>query len=398
MKKFIIGVVAVLLVFGIFMVWSQNNGKTPAVPAPAAASEAAAETPAPAPEIHGLDYEAIRALYPEDYTAITLEDEKIDWGFYADFLRATGLQYEEYFAQMAAYYGVAAEWTGSIGDGSGMTYAEGMRQETNDTLASFMAIRAFAKEKNVELDAETLEKLTPEHMAADYCGEGATVEDLAAELESGSHLTVDGLRYYSESVALYSALFQELYGAEGEKLTDEEVIAALEEEGYLSAGHILFMTIDPTTGKELEESVIAEKLEKAEAVVEELRAIKDPDKMLKRFAELKEEYCEDTGKQTYPDGYTFTTGTMVKEFEETVKALGEYEISDPVKTSYGYHVIVRLPLKSDSTLMNGQSSPVAARQSVAQNGITKALDTWFEAHPATYAEGLEALDLTKFVK
>ena len=398
MKKFIIGVVAVLLVFGIFMVWSQNNGKTPAVPAPAAVSEAAAETPAPAPEVHGLDYEAIRALYPEDYTAITLEDEKIDWGFYADFLRATGLQYEEYFAQMAAYYGVAAEWTGSIGDGSGMTYAEGMRQETNDTLASFMAIRAFAKEKNVELDAETLEKLTPEHMAADYCGEGATVEDLAAELESGSHLTVDGLRYYSESVALYSALFQELDGAEGEKLTDEEVIAALEEEGYLSAGHILFMTIDPSTGKELEESVIAEKLEKAEAVVEELRAIKDPDEMLKRFAELKEQYCEDSGKQTYPDGYTFTTGTMVKEFEETVKALGEYEISDPVKTSYGYHVIVRLPLKSDSTLMNGQSSPVTARQSVAQNGITKALDTWFEAHPATYAEGLEALDLTKFVK
>ncbi len=396
MKKFIIGIVAVLLVFGIFMVWSQNNGKTPAVPAPAAVSEAAAETPAP--EVHGLDYEAIRALYPEDYTAITLEDEKIDWGFYADFLRATGLQYEEYFAQMAAYYGVAAEWTGSIGDGSGMTYAEGMRQETNDTLASFMAIRAFAKEKNVELDAETLEKLTPEHMAADYCGEGATVEDLAAELESGSHLTVDGLRYYSESVALYSALFQELYGAEGEKLTDEEVIAALEEEGYLSAGHILFMTIDPSTGKELEESVIAEKLKKAEAVVEELRAIKDPDEMLERFAALKEQYCEDTGKQTYPDGYTFTTGTMVKEFEETVKALGEYEISDPVKTSYGYHVIVRLPLRSDSTLMNGQSSPVTARQSVAQNGITKALDTWFEAHPATYAEGLEALDLTKFVK
>ena len=396
MKKFIIGVVAVLLVFGIFMVWSQNNGKTPAVPAPAAATEAAAETPAP--EVHGLDYEAIRALYPEDYTAITLEDEKIDWGFYADFLRATGLQYEEYFAQMAAYYGVAAEWTGSIGDGSGMTYAEGMRQETNDTLASFMAIRAFAKEKNVKLDEETLEKLTPEHMAADYCGEGATVEDLAAELESGSHLTVDGLRYYSESVALYSALFQELYGAEGEKLTDEEVIAALEEEGYLSAGHILFMTIDPSTGKELEESVITEKLKQADAVVEELRAIKDPDEMLKRFAELKEQYCEDTGKQTYPDGYTFTTGTMVKEFEETVKALGEYEISDPVKTSYGYHVIVRLPLRSDSTLMNGQSSPVTARQSVAQNGITKALDTWFEAHPATYAEGVEALDLTKFVK
>ncbi len=397
MKKFIIGIAAVLLVFGAFATWNQKNVNTPAAaPAPVVTPDAAVETRAP--EIHGLDYEAIRALYPEDYAAITLEDERIDWGFYADFLRATGLQYEDYFAQMAAYYGVAADWNGSLGDGSGQTYAQGLLQETNDTLASFMAIRALAKEQNVELDAETLEKLTPERMAADYCGEGATVEDLAAELESGSHLTVDGLHYYSESVALYSALYQELYGTEGEKLTDEEVIAALEEDGYLSAGHILFMTIDPSTGKELEEDVIAGKLKQAEAVVEELRAIEDREELLKRFAELKEQYCEDTGKQTYPDGYTFTPGTMVAEFESTVKALGEYEISDPVKTSYGYHVILRLPLKSDSTLMNGQSSPVNARVNVAQNGITKTLDAWFEAHPASYAEGVEGLDLTKFVK
>lgn len=397
MKKFIIGIVAVLLVFGAFTAWNQKNVSAPA----AASSPALTPDAAPAtepPEVHGLDYEAIRALYPADTAAITLEGETVDWGFYADFLRATGLQYEDYFQQMAAYYGVAASWDGSIGDGSGMTYAQGLLKENNETLASFMAIRAFAKEKGVELDAETLEKLTPEHMAVDYCGEGATVEDLAAELENGSHLTVDGLQYYSESVAWYSALYQELYGAEGEKLTDEEVIAALEEEGYLSAGHILFMTIDPTTGKELEESAVAEKLKTAQSVADELRAIQDSDEMLKRFAELKEQYCEDSGKKTYPDGYTFTPGTMVSEFESTVKALGEYEISDPVKTSYGYHVIVRLPLRSDSILQNGQSSPISARKSVAQNGITKQLDAYFEAHPAAYAEGLEELDLAKYVK
>lgn len=395
MKKFIIGIVAVLLVFGIFTAWNQKDAS-----APASVTAAPSETAAPTepPEVHGLDYEAIRALYPADTAAITLEGETIDWGFYADFLRATGLQYEDYFGQMAAYYGVAAEWSGSIGDGSGMTYAQSLQKETGDTLSSFMAIHALAKEKNVELDAETLAKLEPEQMARDYCGEDATVEDLAAELEEGSHLTVDGLRYYSESVGLYSALFEEIYGAEGEKLTDEEVIAALEEEGYLSAGHILFMTIDPLTGQELDEAAVAEKLKTAQAVTDELRGIEDREAMLKRFAELKEQYCEDTGKQTYPDGYTFTPGTMVSEFESTVKALGEYEVSDPVKTSYGYHVIVRLPLKSDSTLMNGQSSPVAARQSVAQNGIVKVLDEYFEAHPPVYAEGLEDLDLTKYVK
>ena len=404
MKKLIFGLVAVMVLFGAVITFN-HTGNTLAAPAAAAASPEAVATatdaaPAPAatPEVHSLDYEAIRALYPADTAAITLESEVMDWDLYADWLRTNGLQYEEYFRQMAAYYGVAADWTGSIGDGTGANYAKGLLNETNDTLSSFMAIKALAKEKGISLDEEALKSLEPEAMAHQILGENATVEQLAEELENTSHLSVKAFQFYSEALDLYTMLAQELYGAQGEKLTEEDIVKALEDQGYISAHHILFMTIDPSTGKELEESVIAEKLEKAEAVVEELRAIKDPDEMLKRFAELKEQYCEDSGKQTYPDGYTFTTGTMVKEFEETVKALGEYEISDPVKTSYGYHVIVRLPLKSDSTLMNGQSSPVTARQSVAQNGITKALDTWFEAHPATYAEGLEALDLTKFVK
>ncbi len=395
MKKFIIGIVCVLLVFGAFTAWNQSKLQTPALAsAPAETPDA---TPEP-PEIHGLDYEAIRALYPADTAAITLEGESIDWGFYADFLRATGLQFEDYFRQMASYYGIAASWDGSVGDGSGMTYAQSLLNETSETLASFMAIHAFAKEQGVELDEETLAKLEPEQMAIDYCGEGATVEDLAKELEEGSHLTVDGMRYYSESVAVYSALYEKLYGAEGEKLTDEEIIAALEEDGYLSAAHILFMTIDPMTGKELDEATVAAKLATATALAEELRGIEDQEALLKRFAELKEQYCEDTGKQTYPDGYTFTPGTMVAEFESAVKALGEYEISDPIKTSYGYHVIMRLPLRSDSTLMSGQSSPVSARQSVAQNGITKMLDEYYKAHPGTYAEGLEELDLTKYIQ
>ena len=345
MKKLIVGLVAVLLLFGAFTAVNQKNmpaAASPVTPAPSAAVTPDA-TPAP-PAVKGLDYAAIRALHGADETAITLEGETLDWGFYADFLRTNGVQYEDYFKQMAAYYGIAADWNGSVGDGSGRTYAQSLVTDTSETLASFMAIHAYAREKGVSLDEEAVKNLEPEKMAVDICGEGATLEQLADTLEEGSHMTIDGFRYYSESIGLYSALAEELYGAQGEKLSEEEIAKALEDEGYISAHHILFMTIDPMTGKELEEKDIAAKLETANKLVAELRAIKDSEELVKRFAELKAEYCEDTGKQTYPDGYTFTPGTMVAEFEDTVKAQKEYEISDPVKTSYGYHIIMRLPL------------------------------------------------------
>ena len=400
MKKLIIGLVAVLVLFGGFMAFNQKNmpaAASPAAPAASAPAVTPDATPAP-PEVKSLDYTAIRALHGADETAITLGDETLDWGFFVDFLRTNGMQYEDYFRQMGAYYGIAADWNGSTGDGSGQTYAQALLTDTRETLASFMAIHTFAKEQGVSLDEEAQKALEPEQMAVDICGEGATLEQLADTLEEGSHMTIDGFRYYSEAVGLYSALYEKLYGAQGEKLSEEEIVKTLEDEGYVSAHHILFMTIDPMTGKELEEKEIAEKLETANRLVAELRAIKDTEELVKRFKELKDEYCEDTGKTQYPDGYTYTPQTMVAEFEDTVTGQKEYEISDPVKTSYGYHIIMRLPLSGDSLLFSPQGNPTVARVTVSQNALTRTMDDYYAAHPATYIEGLEDLDLTQYIE
>ena len=45
-----------------------------------------------------------------------------------------------------------------------------------------------------------------------------------------------------------------------------------------------------------------------------------------------------------PDGYQFTNGTMVAEFQDGTAALGFNEISAPVQSDYGWHIILRLPL------------------------------------------------------
>ena len=393
MKKMIFGLVAVLVLFGAVVTYTHwDNAAAPA-------AVAASPTPAPVetPTVHSLDYDAIRALYPADTPAVTFKDEVMNWDLYADWLRTDGLQYEDYFRQMGAYYGIAADWNGSMGDGTGKTYAQGLLQETNESLASFLAIKAMAKEKGLSLSEEQEKNLDPETMAHQILGEKATVADLATELENTSHMTVRAFRFYSEVLDLYTLLSEELYGAQGEKLPEADVVKALEDQGYLSAHHILFMTIDPMTGKNLEEAEVAAKLQQANDLVKELRAIEDHAELIKRFQELKNQYCEDTGKQLYPDGYTFTPGTMVSVFEDTLKAQQPFEISDPVQSEYGFHIIMRLPLSGESLLFSPQGTPQIARVAVAQERITKDLDDYFTANPPVYAEGLEDLDLTQFI-
>lgn len=51
---------------------------------------------------------------------------------------------------------------------------------------------------------------------------------------------------------------------------------------------------------------------------------------------------EDTGLAANPDGYAFTTGEMVQEFEDATRALEPGQISGLVESSYGYHIILRL--------------------------------------------------------
>ena len=62
-----------------------------------------------------------------------------------------------------------------------------------------------------------------------------------------------------------------------------------------------------------------------------------------KFGNLAKEFSTDkgSGKKEGNLGY-FTKGQMVKEFEDVAFKLEIGEISEPVKTEFGYHIIKRL--------------------------------------------------------
>ena len=62
---------------------------------------------------------------------------------------------------------------------------------------------------------------------------------------------------------------------------------------------------------------------------------------------------------TYTAGYYFGEGEMVEPFENATKALEENGISELVETTYGYHIIKRLPLNDEDIVSADKFSELA---------------------------------------
>ncbi len=92
----------------------------------------------------------------------------------------------------------------------------------------------------------------------------------------------------------------------------------------------------------------------------------------KDFDLLIQEYSEDPGCAKNPDGYFFTDGQMVIEFENAVKSIDIGEFTT-CKSDYGYHVIQRLALDETPEIFEeGYKNNVAdSSNKVTHFAITK---------------------------
>ena len=251
-------------------------------------------------------------------------------------------------SQFINYTMAIPDFTTDVGDGT--TLQEAMHDALEARMKYYTVPLTEAEERGL---AETVnaEVETQWQSVVEQYG---SVDALMEAIES-AYLDEATYRTLLSSNAAFNAIMENSYGLNGEKLSDEDVLAWANDNNYLRCKHILFLTQnDDGTDKTDEEK--AEIRKEAEATLKELRALEsDREALLARFDELMAD-ADDPGMTTFPDGYTFTSSQMVQEFEDGTRALEDYAISDIVESSYGYHIILRLPLDPEGKTLSQDSS------------------------------------------
>ena len=403
MKKFLIGLLVLcLVVIGVLGLTGTSIGKSPAVQhivsaeteetpvigasdSPAGiqvteeaaaapeAAEAEAETAAepeaqteqaealsaaqeePAVTSGRINYEELYRLYEPEEKVLKINDKEETWGDYFYILFTQCGQIEQYFDSMAAYYGMQFHWDEPVeeeGEG-GDTYAEAALESVDNLMIQLAALEKFAEENGVEVS-----------------------EEMRGMIEAQKK--------------------QDITSALG---PDDAALKFLEDKGYVTAAHILLLNTDEETGEKLEEAALAEKKAELEALVSELRAIEDDTERKEAFLQKVTELSEDPGSARYPEGYTYTPGTMVPEFEAAAEALEDYAVSDVVETSYGYHILLRLPLSPDAVVEFSSTTGEArtARMLAANQEYAEKLQATADTLKLEWLPGHEQPDLLAFV-
>lgn len=242
---------------------------------------------------------------------------------------------------MQYYTGSSINWDDTLSDG--MSVADYVKASVLSSVKQHLVLENLASKYGVTLTAEQEAAMAESDQS--YIDQYGSEEAFEAEIAKLG-MRRETYDRVARSNYLYQDLY-ELYNTEGSALyaSDEDLAVYAAEQNYITADHILLSTKDLTTGEALTDEQKAEKKALAEEIKQKLDACEgDIDELTALFQELADQYSEDPGRETYPTGYTFTTGSMVQEFEDAAYALSEGEVSEVVESSFGYHILLRLPL------------------------------------------------------
>ena len=323
-------------------------------------------------------YDIGYAKYDPDTLVLPINGREVTWDEYYYWVSGSAYSLEY-------YYGVS-DWGAEIYEGAGYTYNDYVSEYVKSYIAQIETLIQYAEENNITLTDEEQAQLDEQYESDVETyggGDEAAFEDYLAT----SYISKDLYDKINLTYILMTKIYTDHYGENGELLTDEDVLSYAEENGYLNCKHILLSIDDEMTDEEKQE-----KYDTLQEIADELRASGlQGEELEAAFTEKMNERSEDEGGlSSYPDGYLFTEGTMVSVFEDTTKTLEEYEISDPVESSYGYHIIMRLPISPDD-IAYGEDYDM--RTTAADALFENEVYNWIDTAEIVFEPEFETLDL-----
>ena len=398
MKKLIAVIAALSLLLCLFAGCGKSTVEYYDEEEPAQTEEAAVDEAAePAVSIGqgGTGFET----FPGDMVVATVNGDEVTWMEYFYWLN----YYTQYVLSLTQQYGIViSDWNGHDLSETD-TNAEVIIMNAQMIITEDHVVKDEADKRGIVFDEADEAEITSliEQNADAILGDGdgvASEEELASfqsYLNSGMNLNEELFRALVSASLLSQKLFESEYGVQGANLTDEETLAFAEENGIMAAKHILLASIDTETREPLSDEEIAEKKQRAEDLSAELSAlVGDPEALEARFDELTAEYTDDNGYAAYPDGYVFSEGEMVQQFEDAVKAMEVGELSGVVESDYGFHIILRIPVDPDGIIgtdSNGNDVPL--RYAAATRQFSAQLMALEDAAEVVWSEGFETPDM-----
>ncbi len=302
------------------------------------------------------------------------------------------------------YYGYALEtdedWIQQVG---GVTIRDAIKMDALDTLILFQVVETNAKANGVELTQKQADEMDAKiQESIDQAGG----EEYFQNQLDGMCIGRDNFMAMNQVQYLDQGLYEKLE-AEGKlDVTAEDVDSFIEDNGLYGAKHILLSTrrsnADGSGYEDFSDEEKAQVLEKANDLRRQLKEAGDSEEL---FDQLMNEYSEDSrnddGTLAAPDGYTMAyAGQMVPQFEEGALALEVGQISEPIQTDYGYHIILRIPVDRAQLEenMSGDYKLSMMIQEWVQNAVVKTTDLYDDLDPKVFYEKLQLVNEGKLTE
>ena len=207
--------------------------------------------------------------------------------------------------------------------------------EALDTAKMYMIVEKWAQDYGVTLSEET--------EAAMDSDLDAIAEELGGREEFLRYLGEMGIteetnRRMSKVFYLYDAML-DMTKEEGSPLYIEDSVLyqydGVTEDAVLVDHILLLFPEDESERPQVEQTM--------EDLLATIRADEDP---RAAFDFIADNYSQDDGRSYFPNGYLVTEdANFVQSFKDTALSLEEGEISDVITSEYGYHILMRKPLR-----------------------------------------------------